>query len=283
MNSLLLCTDGSDYAQSACEYAHWFAKKLQKNIEAIYVSDLRQFELSIATDFSGWIGIEPQQHLLPQLQHIENQKITILRESLELYFKRENFTHNFQFHHMTGTVLEHLQSFEKQKTPPDFIILGKRGENANYATEHLGSTMERIVRSSKRPCLVTPKTFRNMHRLVLAYDGGKSCHKAIDYLTTSPLFKTLEIHLITVDEGHNPNAIHQLNEAKATLEKHGMDPICKVLEGLAETTLNDYVESQNIDLLLMGAYGHSRIRYLIIGSTTTDLIRRCQIPILLFR
>jgi len=38
-----------------------------------------------------------------------------------------------------------------------------------------------------------------------------------------------------------------------------------------------------IDLLLMGAYGHSRIRNLIIGSTTTSMIRSCKIPVLLFR
>jgi nucleotide-binding universal stress UspA family protein len=33
----------------------------------------------------------------------------------------------------------------------------------------------------------------------------------------------------------------------------------------------------------MGAYGHSRIRTLIIGSTTTEVIRSCLIPVLLFR
>ncbi len=32
-----------------------------------------------------------------------------------------------------------------------------------------------------------------------------------------------------------------------------------------------------------GAYGHSRIRNLIIGSTTTEMIRSCKIPIVLFR
>ncbi|MEQ9334216.1 MAG: universal stress protein [Thalassobaculum sp.] len=34
---------------------------------------------------------------------------------------------------------------------------------------------------------------------------------------------------------------------------------------------------------MMGAYGHSRIRSLIIGSTTTQMIRSCMIPVMLFR
>jgi nucleotide-binding universal stress UspA family protein len=33
----------------------------------------------------------------------------------------------------------------------------------------------------------------------------------------------------------------------------------------------------------MGAYGHSRIRSLVIGSTTTAIVRRCKIPVLMFR
>jgi len=43
------------------------------------------------------------------------------------------------------------------------------------------------------------------------------------------------------------------------------------------------VAGNAINLLVMGAYGHSRIRYLIIGSTTTEMIRTCKIPVLLFR
>lgn len=38
-----------------------------------------------------------------------------------------------------------------------------------------------------------------------------------------------------------------------------------------------------VDLLVMGAYGHSRIRNLIVGSTTTAMLRSCQIPVLLLR
>jgi nucleotide-binding universal stress UspA family protein len=33
----------------------------------------------------------------------------------------------------------------------------------------------------------------------------------------------------------------------------------------------------------MGAYGHSRIRSLIVGSTTATMVRRCRIPVLMFR
>ncbi|MEC7190861.1 MAG: universal stress protein, partial [Pseudomonadota bacterium] len=50
-----------------------------------------------------------------------------------------------------------------------------------------------------------------------------------------------------------------------------------------EKVISDHVEQYNIDLLVMGAYGHSRIRNLMIGSTTTQMIRSCLVPVLLFR
>jgi len=56
-----------------------------------------------------------------------------------------------------------------------------------------------------------------------------------------------------------------------------------VLSGEAETAIADYVQSAKIDLLVAGAYGHSRIRKLLIGSTTTELLRRCHVPVLCFR
>lgn len=50
-----------------------------------------------------------------------------------------------------------------------------------------------------------------------------------------------------------------------------------------ETAMARHLESQNIDLLVIGAYGHSRIRTMIFDSTTTQLLRTCETPMLLLR
>ncbi len=36
-------------------------------------------------------------------------------------------------------------------------------------------------------------------------------------------------------------------------------------------------------MLVMGAYGHSPLRAMIVGSTTTEMVRSCSVPVLLFR
>jgi nucleotide-binding universal stress UspA family protein len=47
--------------------------------------------------------------------------------------------------------------------------------------------------------------------------------------------------------------------------------------------LHEYQQENDIDMLVMGAYGHSRMRSLVIGSTTTEMVRSCRLPVLLFR
>ena len=161
--------------------------------------------------------------------------------------------------------------------------MGKRGENANFATEHLGANVERIVRSSHKPCLVTPREFQPINRILLAYDGSKSCQKAIQYLVKFAAIKDLELHIITVDQGNTEKARKHLESVREIMEKADFKPICQLLKGTPESEMENYVATKNIDLLIMGAYGHSRIRRLVIGSTTAQMLRSSHIPVLLFR
>jgi len=75
----------------------------------------------------------------------------------------------------------------------------------------------------------------------------------------------------------------QLEQAAAVLSEAGYDVQIKQEQGQPEVVISREVETCNYDLLVMGAFGHSRIRQLIIGSTTTEMIRSCKIPLLLFR
>ena len=54
-------------------------------------------------------------------------------------------------------------------------------------------------------------------------------------------------------------------------------------QGQADDVISAYVKSEAMDMLIMGAYGHSHIRTLIIGSTTSSMLRSCPIPVLMFR
>ena len=280
MKKLLVCTDGSSYARVCCEYAAWLSKQIEASIEILYVTDLRQFEVPLIADLSGSLGIQPYQAILGQLQDLESKKAKVILEDASQVFEAAGLSDRVTTTHKTGLLVDCLSDYEGEE---DLVMLGKRGENANFATEHLGSTMERVVRASNRPCLVTSRSFAEPKRVLVAYDGGESCRKAVEFMAHSKILGGLDVHIVTV-VGHSEDvALKHLREAEKTMRAGGFSPVCQMLHGDTEEAISSYVATNDIGLLVMGAYGHSRIRYLIIGSTTTEMVRTCKVPVLLFR
>ena len=279
MKKFLVCTDGSQYSRVCCEYGVWLAQRVPADVEVLYVTDLRQYEVPLIADLSGSLGIQPYQAVLGQLQELEKKKAEVILVDAGEIFKGTS-VESFLTTHRTGLLVDCVGDCDPQ---PDIILLGKRGENADFASEHLGSTMERVVRASSKPCLVTSRSFQPIEKVLLAYDGGDSCRKAVRFLASSPIFKGLELHIVIVAGSSEDDSVVRLEEAEAITKDGGFTPVCQMLHGTTEEQISDYVSANNISLLVMGAYGHTRIRHLIIGSTTTDMIRTCRIPVLLFR
>ncbi|MGK7908674.1 MAG: universal stress protein [Synechococcus sp.] len=289
MNKLLLCTDGSAFSQVSYEYVAWLAQRIPLEIDVLYVTDVRKERAIPTHDFSGSLGIDSYQELLDRLVELEREvaKIehqrakTILQTAQAFFIERGIPESAIKLVHETGFLVD---CFDKWEASCDLIVLGKRGETASFATEHLGSNVERIVRASHKPCLVTPREFRPISSLLFAYDGGSSCQKALNFLVDSPLYKGLTLHLVTVAKGQNKQAAEQLlSSAAQTLTAAGYEPTCNILQGNPEDAILNYVDTHNVDSLLMGAYGHNRIRRLLIGSTTTQVLMRSHLPVMLYR
>jgi len=282
MKNILICTDGSNYAHEACLYGAWLSQQTKVAISVLYVTDLRQFEIPAVADFSGSLGIQPFEGMISQLHEVEEIKANFVKEHALKTLKDAGVAEDtITFHHETGLLVEVMSDYADVA---DLVLLGKRGENVNFATEHLGSMLERVLRSVDQPCLVTNRKFKAFDKLAIAYDGGESCQKALDFIATNEPFRSMDLHLVVCVEGHKEDqASERLKEAESKMHKAGLDPHCQILAGEVETSIADYVEHFEIDLLLLGAYGHSRIREFLIGSTTTELLRRCRVPVLCFR
>ncbi|MFN4059018.1 MAG: universal stress protein, partial [Roseinatronobacter sp.] len=70
-----------------------------------------------------------------------------------------------------GDIVETVAEIEGQARAR---IIGKRGEAADFATGHLGSNLERILRSARKPVLVASRAFRPIEKVLVAFDGGTS-------------------------------------------------------------------------------------------------------------
>ncbi len=280
---IIALVDGSVYATSVCDHAAWIASRTGAPVELVHVLGSR--EAAPTNDRSGAIALGARTTLLTQLAELDAERAklisqrgrAILDDALALLNKAGVADVTTRLRH--GDIVESVAEVERDA---GLILIGKRGEAADFAKGHLGSNLERIVRASHRPVIVASRAFRPVGRVLVADDGGASAAKAIGLIAHSLLFRDLFVHVVTVG---NPTLEAQvrLDRAKGQLVAAGIKAEASILPGQPESVLGHLVEEAGFDMLVMGAYGHSRIRSLIIGSTTTEMIRSCKVPVLLVR
>ncbi len=240
---------------------------------------------AMPTDLSGAIGLGARSALLKQLIEMEEEQAKLDHQKGKLFLDHARAqladagVESVETLHRRGALVESISELEGST---QLIVLGKRGEHADFAKLHLGSNLERVVRAAHKPVLVAARSFKPINKFVIAYDGGTSTRKAVDYIAHNSLLRGLACHLLKVGDDTDGNR-RDLAEATATLEGSGFNVQASLQEGNADDVIADYVKNQGMDLLIMGAYGHSHIRTLIIGSTTSDMLRSCPIPVLMFR
>ncbi len=284
MKKIVALIDGSGYAQSVCDHAGWIAMRGESTLLLLHVLGRRD-GASDNADLSGSIGLGARTALLEELAELDGQKARLANKRGRAIL--DDAKARVEEHGVTsvsttlrnGQLVETMHEFE---TDADLIIIGKRGEASNFDMDHLGSNLERVVRSTKKPVLVASRAFKPINKMLIAFDGGKSSMKAIERIASGSVFKGIDCLLLHVGS-ETSQYRKQLGGAVATLQNAGYTAEYRVVAGQADSVIADTVESEQFDLLVMGAYGHSRIRNLIIGSTTTQMVGACKVPVMLFR
>lgn len=284
MKKLIALVDGSVYAHSVCDHAAWAAQKTGAQVELLHVIGRRQTGPA-KTNLSGNITLGARTALLKELSELDTQRAQLSQKiGRAILDDATRHIESKSVEHVTARLRigDLVETVAEQETEADIVMIGKRGEAADFAKLHLGSNLERIARSSTRPVFVAARALRPVQRFMIAYDGGTSAMKAVDHVARSPLFAGLECVLLMVGADNEENR-KRLDNAKVTLEAGSFDVKARILPGQPDSVIATAIEAQGVDLLVMGAYGHSRIRSLIIGSTTSEMIRSCKVPVILFR
>lgn len=274
--------DRSRFAESVWQNAVWASKQLNVHVELIHVLDQ---PVSILThDYSGYQVLDnPQVAMEERVRLDELQNRVLIDDGRKLLDAiadrvREAGVASVSQRLFQGTLLEHLRDNAGDCL---MAIIGKRGEGADQDPQHLGRNVERLVRSAHRPVLVAAAEFTPIKRATIAWDGGESSGKAVHLLSNRPLLHNVPITLLHVTD--RPEKLPaSLDDAQEHMQASGMDVSAKGVEGqVADAILNEMHKSES-DLLVIGAYGHSRIRHLVIGSTTTEILMRSETSVLVF-
>jgi nucleotide-binding universal stress UspA family protein len=279
IKSILVCTDGSEYGDIACDYAINLTQKLEARLLGLHVLDSRMLEGPLMADISGWVGAQPYGKQLQQFRELMEQKgeaiINALNDKCEKAgIKAETW---IKMGHPAHMILE-------EEARAELLVIGQKGEHAEFIEGMIGSSLDRVIRRSSNPCLVTPGAFKPISRLLVAYDGSGHAGQALREASELAAALKLEMTILTVTEGLSPEKAAEVSkDGVALAEDHGLEPKALVLDGDAEHVILETADSEGCDMIVVGAYGHSRIRELIVGSTTHYLVARSEIPVLLVR
>lgn len=287
MKHIIACLDGSIYTESVCDHALWLSQRLSGKIEVLHVLDHHREHASVA-NLSGSIGFKSNEALLEQLTEVEEAQArvglakgrAILQASVKHLRDAGAIVTSTQLH---GSLVETLTARE---TLDSIVVLGKRGEAADFAKLHLGANLERVARASICPIFAAARAFRPINRVLIAHDGGTSIRKGMGMgmgmIVQSPLLAGLDVQILAVGAADQA-CRSMLEQAKADTEPCGARVTTRIETGEPEAVIARITEQDGFDMLVIGAYGHSRIRNLLIGSTTTAMLRSCRIPVLMVR
>jgi len=274
--------DGSIYSHSVADHAAWAAGRLSGSIELLQVLGRRE---ATSGDLSGNISADAQATLLAELAELDAARAKLIQRRGRMVLDEAKARILGGDTVDIAVTLRHgdlLDTLAEKEAGADLVVIGKRGEAADFAKGHLGSNLERVVRASRKPILVAARAFRPVGKALIAFDGGASALKAVDQISRSPLLSQAALHVVAV-AADRPETRRKLEGAAAQLKAGGHRAEFRFVAGQPDRAISALVEQEGFDLLVMGAYGHSRIRNLVIGSTTTELIRSCKVPVLLFR
>ena len=274
LSTLLLAVDASPYAEAAAHYAAFFSRQLKLPVEVLHVLDSRAAGTPAPFD----AGMDDTTMMTPQfdasLQEVLEARADELKVHMDDLLKRLRLSAEVGLASGSpaGAILERADAHT-------LSVLGQEGEAAELGgNPRLGSVAERVLRRTEGTVLLVPRHFFKPERVVLGYDGSAGAEAALTY--TLKVAQLLNVPVLALNAHEDEAAAQkQLDTVRARAEHEGLRLETEYRYGNpSEAILSATHEG---DLLAIGAFGSGRVAEFFRGSTTSSVVRRANVPVLL--
>jgi nucleotide-binding universal stress UspA family protein len=272
---ILVPTDGSEQATVGVDYAIALAAQCQGRLSGLHVIDVKLLEGPFLRDISASLGTAPY-------VNYQNNIALILEERGRAALRAfESACHDAglecQTRIATGVV---ARAILENAELADLIVMGRAGEHSEWLDGLVGSTTASVVRRAKQPVLVTGQRELGGRRLVVAYDGSQHAKRALKAAMQLVPHWSEPFDVLFVGN-RETDALRQ--EVESYLDAHASSFEFVVRSGDPSEAIVTYAQEAGADLLVMGAYGHTKVRELVVGSTTAFALNHAPCPLLLAR
>jgi len=283
MKNVIACIDDSFLSEYVTEAAVWASSKLDMPLTLLHT--LEKHTTNKTNDLSGSIGFGSREHLLDELADLDAKRAKLALEHGKIILKEaqshaeEDGAQNVTLLQRHGSLIETLTELEHNMR---MVVLGRSGSSTNISANTIGSHIERAARALHNPLLITVGEFQAPTNFMIAYDGRETSDSAIDSIIKSPLLKGLTCHLVMAGEETKARRA-TFDHVTARLEREGFEVNASLIPGDIYPVLTQYRQENDIELMVMGAYAHSKVKQFFVGSNTSKMIVESNIPLLILR
>ena len=276
--TILVPIDSSDTSLVAVDYAIDLSRSFDSEIVGISIIDIKKlagpFMRDLGTSIGGMVPYGDFQQNVRQF--LEDTAKAALDE---LEGKCNSAGISFTRTTKEGVISKEIVESAKRC---NMISMGMAGEHAFWRDAFLGSNLESVVRQTHKPVLVTPEKYKKITKILVAYDASSFSTKALT--AGADIAEQMKIPLTVITVSDDKKAGEDiLSQADETLKDCKITYDKALKDGETVGAILEHCKEGSYDLLAMGAYGHSKIRELIIGNTTVQIMRKVNCAVLLCR
>lgn len=273
IKDILVYADASDGFESRLNYSIALAQSSSAHLTALYI--VPRYAVH------AYVGMSMDPGIIQQTNEREWDEARATQQKFEKMTKSSDI--DIEWRVEEGDAAHHINSHGRYF---DLVVLGQT--NPDWDDALFTGLADDLVISLGRPALVVPydgALAKPANRILVAWDGSHSAARAINdamlFLKAGDQVEVMTISSdkVTLDEGDIPAVDISLH-----LARHGVKATAKSLHaenisagGLILSHAGDF----GADLLVMGAYGHSRFRELVLGGVTRNVLKHMTLPVLM--
>jgi len=256
LEKLLLSTDGSQYSEGAIREAISFASKCSSRLYVCMVLETNPEYETIGSSVFEKEEAEAEAHLASIRSRAEEEGLeceTVFHESVEA----------------SQAIVD-----EAIENKVDMIVIGRRGRKG-LAKALLGEIAAKVIAHAPCKVMVVPRAARIEYKNILVATDG-SAHSDAALTEAVAIAKRCGSHLIALsamrDESGQEEAKKQVAKAAELAQKEGVSAEAVTPMGRPSEEIVETAGGRGVDLIVMGTYGKTGIKKLLMGSATEKVI-----------
>jgi len=270
---ILVHLDNSSSLNGRLHAAAMLALSHQARLIGVFVSP--------RNNIPNYISAQIDSSLRTKIADGQNLEVGKIKTAFEVTLKNNNLSG--QWVHENGDTLDVITTHARHA---DLLVLGQFNPEDN-AIQYQQDMTDRLILASGRPVLVVPYIYKNAvfgQKIIIGWDGSRTATRAIH--DALPILKTAKKTTVMCVKKNSNEILDDQPPGQniaVHLSRHGVNAKAQHIissEIKPATMLLNLAAEEGADMMVIGAYGHARIKELVMGGVTMHLLESMPLPVL---